>query len=481
MISHARRKDIPLDVLPNITLVSGDLWINLLLPKKDRDRLTVTYGTQPWGASVFIIKRPVDPGGDPASGTAQPADYTIIDLIAETDHETQQLQKCRDFSGQEDYNETYFRHNIITKRIGDFSHGSPSSPPVPAPPASEFEPPAPAPKEPSPKRPKASSRARAKNVRTELVSYQRPVQEHLLRLGKAYFEAVRWQANTIQPRFIPLIVGPTGVGKTFLVSTLQHPLKAHLLEQKLVNWLILGSRAETPTLQAIYAEILQHERTILFLDEIDKAEHASDSWSRMLQVEVFDLLDRKVQVSAIDHHLGKEREDREKAIEQLRRKLREQVFIVGAGTWQASWNRREKPKSMGFSQIGRDVWEAPRTLAVEDLKGHVAEELLHRFNQEVLYMPPPTREDYAEAANEIARRLPRSMAGPFLEAVEAELDDAVQEGIGFRLFENITTRLYTQRPAHAARASRSEAVKDPAEQLVKPRVAAARRKAGSGP
>lgn len=117
--------------------------------------------------------------------------------------------------------------------------------------------------------------------------------------------------------------------------------------------------------------------------------------------------------------------------ELLEKKLKNNVWIAGAGAWQTCWETSRK--AIGFDQ-SKQALTVP---SQSQLREKIHPELLKRFASEISFIEPMTREDYIEAAKKIVERLDASMADKFLSEFSKCLNEAVENDLGMRYFENI--------------------------------------------
>jgi hypothetical protein len=176
------------------------------------------------------------------------------------------------------------------------------------------------------------------------------------------------------PRPLPLIVGPSGSGKSALVRHFAATQHLPMKDFNVGTWLISGAKVEPQTLCEIGEFIRNHDSGVLFIDEVDKLIATTD-WSRGVQQEVYALLDGRT-----DSFTGWD--------SAMAKRLKESFFIIGAGTWQSRYLGRQR--TLGFAaQKGEDAWSI-------ELEGQdeIPEELLMRFNADVLYLQPLTEAEF---------------------------------------------------------------------------------------
>jgi hypothetical protein len=245
----------------------------------------------------------------------------------------------------------------------------------------------------------------------------------LLEIAEVFFET-DWSTAGLRPRLDPLIVGPTGVGKSHLVRVTAKDLGIPQLRLTYNEWIVSGARDLSHTLVRIRDFVQKNDRGIIHVDELDKfkAVHRSD-WSTAVFGELFHLLDRSLQQPT-----------RAGAWTfALQSKLSTSFLIVGSGTWQSIWNETSEPE-VGFRT---STIFLPRSVQHEiDKSSAIPDELRRRFSSELIVLPHPTEDDYRSGAKEF---------GLDLLAVELKLDldyaDAARQGLGARWLEECFARL----------------------------------------
>jgi SpoVK/Ycf46/Vps4 family AAA+-type ATPase len=252
---------------------------------------------------------------------------------------------------------------------------------------------------------------------------QREASEHLIEIAEAFFE-MDWRSSALRPRFDPLIVGPTGVGKSHVVRVLSRKLGIPRMRLSYGEWLVMGSRESPHTLERLHAFVEENHRGIIFIDELDKfrSNHTSD-WSTSVFVELFLLLDRSVMQPSRGLSWTP----------LLQAKLRNSFVIVGAGTWQTIWSKRAKP-SLGFGKPQNDGQESLRR-AIEKSNA-IPSELLRRFRSELIILPPAEAEDYRRGAKSFGLdRLAHQLG------IELDYAEAAESQLGARWLEEVFARL----------------------------------------
>jgi len=229
-------------------------------------------------------------------------------------------------------------------------------------------------------------------VRFETQS-QRRVHERLLQMGRAFFEPPDVPLQ-VTPRLNPLVVGPTGAGKSYISERVARELQAHFLRATHGDWIPLGSSREyVPTYCEILWAITEKDRVVLFLDEVEKLANDPDSaWARSCATDLWQVIDRAVPTSAVGAYKSfcTERESKPIASPFLRARMRKNLWIIAAGTWQ---DLHAGPARLGF---GGQCREPVSDRAIRDAirkSRRIPEELLYRFNGDLLVIGYPTAEE----------------------------------------------------------------------------------------
>lgn len=227
-----------------------------------------------------------------------------------------------------------------------------------------------------------------------------PSQERALEVLSAMAEAFFEEASAphrspVQLRLNPLLIGPSGVGKTHLVRLLARRLGGvPVLTFTVANWIVAGAKGEN-THQTIARALDQNDRAIVFLDELDalaggggreKVDQNSD-WAGSRLAGIMALLDRTLGGGGI----------RGEWTERHSRRLREGVFVIAAGTWQPLW-RQLAARSLGFGET------LPTRTDITDLikRTHLLpEELLSRLASPWLVLEPMGVEDHRRMAQQL--------------------------------------------------------------------------------
>jgi len=251
----------------------------------------------------------------------------------------------------------------------------------------------------------------------------------LCEMGEVFF-GVDWLESDIRPRLDPLIVGPTGMGKSHLVRSVAEMLKVPLLRLSYGEWMVTGSRCALTTIARIHEFVTSNPMGIIHIDEVDKARVAfTTEWSIYAYAEMFFLLDRNISQPAKNEQWTPE----------LNAKLRHNFWIIGSGTWQVLWDTIAKP-SIGFGDTTDNdagVYDAIKELVRK--KEIIPKEFLKRFCNELILIPPATITDYELAADVFGiEKLAKELEVPL------DYQGAVQSQGGARWLEETYASLLMQ-------------------------------------
>ena len=200
-------------------------------------------------------------------------------------------------------------------------------------------------------------------------------------------------AAGIQPRPHPLIVGPSGIGKTALVRafaediTGERGFRCPIYYADPGTWLPDGARSSPHTLESIrewmLAEVDKDGCGIVLLDELDKMTGEHD-WSRSVVQNVFALLDNRLGSTSY-------------WTQEDSRFFQASTMIIGCGTWQSA--QRES-----LSDPGNITRRGARMDRIETAMA-IPEELLFRFSADVIFLDPMLETEIQERIARIHREL----------------------------------------------------------------------------
>lgn len=222
-----------------------------------------------------------------------------------------------------------------------------------------------------------------------LTRSQRSAFERLCAMAEVYFQPP--PSSPLAPRLTPLLIGPTGAGKSAVAKQIASATGSHLVRVSLSTWNPTGSR-DTPTLRRIGQVLGKHERVVLVIDEIDKLSTDTAAWTRSCSAEVYDLLERECA-----HLLADSDADRKI----LEPKLRTKIFFIAAGTWQHLHTRRAAPRPLGFGATRNASLTTERDITSWAISEGYPAELFGRFHTTPVFL------DYPDAAetSDLLRRL----------------------------------------------------------------------------
>jgi len=274
-----------------------------------------------------------------------------------------------------------------------------------------------------------------------LFNHQKAAYEQIVALAQTYFQG-HWQRLDIQTRWHTLLLGPTGVGKSAMAKMVARATGAAVCQINLPSWMPSGAhdRATAQTLPLILKHIVGHPRTLLFLDEFDKA-HAnagqtgsaqfSSPWMSYIRSELYELLDGRWPAGI---KFERDEEDDESASgEHLSgEKLRTKTFVLAAGTFQFFYDIKPS-RSVGFH---KPLESCTATLApsYDTIIEMMPRELGNRFGHFVA-LPQLTAGDYRNLARQAEARLPKWITPAFRHAVSKRLSQAIETKAGCRFVE----------------------------------------------
>lgn len=237
----------------------------------------------------------------------------------------------------------------------------------------------------------------------------------------------------IAPRLFPLVVAPTGAGKSFLIRHAAALLKSDYFKITRGDWCPRGAKAGRPTTFLILDLLLKGNRVAVHLDECDKWNlDVSKEWSAGIGSDLWNTLDGFFPIH--DYLRETKFEDKlEPTVQKIEEAVRSKLWIVGSGTWQDVFAKGAKAAAMGFSSA-----TATAGVTVEAIRRAeaISPELLLRFNSELIFLHYPSTEE-----------TPELLRAAGITAVADELGIALTPGDvdwqrgGMRALETLATRL----------------------------------------
>ena len=216
--------------------------------------------------------------------------------------------------------------------------------------------------------------------------------ETLTVLGQLFYTR-QCEHQLIKPRLFPLIVGPTGSGKSHLVERVATEIVADYFKVTRGDWIPQGAKTARPTMYQIMDRAWSRERVLLHVDELDKfqIDFRAGDWGAGISSDLWNILDGKFSFAEYlrDTDFGPTKPE----LESLTYKVRSSLWIVGSGTWQDLFSQSRKGATVGF--LGS---AASATVEAHDIiqAGVIPSELLHRFNNDLLFLKYPTPEETAK-------------------------------------------------------------------------------------
>ena len=192
----------------------------------------------------------------------------------------------------------------------------------------------------------------------------------------------------ISTRPIPLLVGPSGAGKTAFLRDFAAKEGIAIFSVSVTSWIVRGAKAELAyTCQALSEFVNNNSCGIIFFDELNKlrASHLDSSWMMDVMNEVMAVLDMDERLL----NMGFTPEQLEK--------INSRFLLVGAGTWQEVWVGCKPRATMGFARKsdGGEPVDHEAFIAAVRNQEVILDEMLFRFNEHLLLIAPPAVEEVA--------------------------------------------------------------------------------------
>jgi hypothetical protein len=192
------------------------------------------------------------------------------------------------------------------------------------------------------------------------------------------------KSQGMRPRLYPLIAGPTGAGKSFLVREVANRLKAHYLPITYGNWMPQGTKEGQYTLFAVLDALATHPWVVLHIDELDKGVDYNTTWARSVANDLWNVLDLRLPL----RDWSRDNKNAPKSMSAFEHDIQHRLWIVGSGTWQMVFEAK-RPSKLGFArQSGSDA--EPTTASLIQGSRAIPTELTARFHSEILILRYPT-------------------------------------------------------------------------------------------
>lgn len=232
----------------------------------------------------------------------------------------------------------------------------------------------------------------------------------------------------IRLRRHPLLIGPSGTGKSLMVRELARVTGAAYFGTSPGSWIIHGARHQPFTLAAIAKRFQSAGSMVVFIDELEKlgTRHANTSdWTRCVYDELFCLLDGRL--DGIDGWNAA-----------LEARAKADMMVVCAATFQQLY--RQKVGAPGDALFD-EQWQDVSIRDAIQRQDRLPEELIYRFGA-ILELSHPTAEEFRERVAAIHAEL---AVGTDPGAVARRL---LRAGKGMRALEEYLTGLVLI-PPHA--------------------------------
>lgn len=222
-------------------------------------------------------------------------------------------------------------------------------------------------------------------ISEEFTQSQMQAYRRISAMARAYFSRPDFPC-TIEPRLMPLCIGPTGTGKTSLLRRIAKENKAAFLRTSAGEWTPVGVRSVRPTIACILEALATSTSgcAVVLVDEMDKVSGVTDTnWARSVLNEIYATLDRSIPIASLLH--GDNSLKLSVSAEELQERVERKLFLVAAGTWQSLWS---SGATMGFGGAVNTTTRVVDAIATQKI---VPVELLMRFTWPpvVLAYPDP--------------------------------------------------------------------------------------------
>ena len=235
------------------------------------------------------------------------------------------------------------------------------------------------------------------------------------------FTSEAWKRAAVKPRQPLLLIGPSGVGKTFLAKSLADSLDWPFYTINTPNWVVQGGR-NSLTQTEIVRFVAENNNGVIFLDELDKLDGVGD-WTQHLRNEVFQTIDKTIPTTLAQ----------ESDCYNIEEKFKENFFVIGAGTWQSLWGKRES----GFINSEK-VNNTPSKKAMAQV---IPEELLLRFNPSHIAISPLEKKDYEKLLEEVAEEFPKEEKEILINVGKVRIEEGEEEKLNFRWIESLVNEM----------------------------------------
>ena len=281
----------------------------------------------------------------------------------------------------------------------------------------------------------AAFKAKVRIERAPVTESHKTAADTLHTIGQLFFSEERYLSPALKLRLFPLMVGPTGAGKTHLVKSAAEKLRARYFKVTRSDWIPQGSTRGRPTLYQVLDYVTSQPRVLLHLDELDKfrISFGGPEWSASIAGDLLALMDGDLPVLEYmrDTQIPPEQKITE---EQINLWIRSRLWVVGSGTWQSVFQENRAGSAIGFVGAREDAPVTADTIARAEL---ISPELLLRFcSDPVIFLQFPDRTETARileftGINALARELGETITPNDVDYTKG----------GMRVLESLATRL----------------------------------------
>lgn len=260
--------------------------------------------------------------------------------------------------------------------------------------------------------------------------------ERITELGELFFER---PANTtrLTLRTSPVVIGPTGAGKSFLTKLAAEQLGADYFRITRGDWMPRGTRNGRVTTFQILDRLLECDRLCLHCDEIEKwSIDFSKEWSAGIASDLWNTLDG---VFPIRDYLAETRfgERPVPTIAEVEHRVRTSLWIIGSGAWQSVFEQQGRTVSFSPRQ---DVDSTEVTAGAIRKSAMISPEILLRFNSDIIFLHYPTKAETVAILDSSGISALAAELGVVIAAGEVNWNQG-----GMRVLETLATRLAVEK------------------------------------
>ena len=270
------------------------------------------------------------------------------------------------------------------------------------------------------------------------LDFQKPTVAEITARARAFFAFHEEQYRDIrdsglQPRWATIIAAPTGVGKSMSAAMVADAIGASLCRISAPSYMPSGAHNRTTkeSIGVIAQHVAQHDRTILFLDELDKINDQENVWQGYCRNELYDLIGGDWPTGMNLPELDK---GPDPTIEELTKKLRTTVFFLAAGTFQQFFDGACERRTMGFGAQDQEN----EVITADIIAQNIPREMANRFGK-IVRLPELGEKDYRQIAREAERKLPERLREKFRAETSQRIEMALRDKKGVRFIEEALT------------------------------------------